>query len=361
MEEMMEVFQRSQDAEEKRLCFFKETFFSLHRTLDVSANEQIPRLYEQFRLKVELADHDKDLKFWSNNHGVDMPMYWPTFEEYSPDMHSILRREKKGSNSDGVTLTSINRSETNAEPVAPSTTNIYNTTPEPSESTALTKQKSYDASLNPFADGPRNVSEVTDGSPCHSGAPSTEKLLPQLSCNERTVYQYTIPARFHSPPPSLALLAGRHSMFCGAHTLCENYDRSLNPFGDDEEDGGGGGDVPSVVEGREDARPPRPQRKPRRHNPDSNPNSGDQQAQNPFGDDDDHWDNYDNPMIDDGGDGVPIRALYDYEGEEEDELSFKVGDVFVKLQDKDEQGWCKGRKDGRVGLFPDNYTEVISQ
>lgn len=52
---------------------------------------------------------------------------------------------------------------------------------------------------------------------------------------------------------------------------CENYDRSLNPFGDDEEDGGGGGDVPSVVEGREDARPPRPQRKPRRHNPDSNP------------------------------------------------------------------------------------------
>ena len=40
MEEMMEVFQRSQDAEEKRLCFFKEAFFSLHRTLDVSANEQ---------------------------------------------------------------------------------------------------------------------------------------------------------------------------------------------------------------------------------------------------------------------------------------------------------------------------------
>jgi len=54
--------------------------------------------------------------------------------------------------------------------------------------------------------------------------------------------------------------------------------------------------------------------------------SEDPQAQNPFGDDDaDHWDNYDNPLIDDGGEGVPIRALYDYDGEEEDELSFKVG------------------------------------
>ena len=40
MEEMMEVFQRSQDAEEKRLRFFKEVFLSLYRTLDISANEK---------------------------------------------------------------------------------------------------------------------------------------------------------------------------------------------------------------------------------------------------------------------------------------------------------------------------------
>ena len=35
------------------------------------------------------------------------------------------------------------------------------------------------------------------------------------------------------------------------------------------------------------------------------------------------------------------------------------GDVFEKLEDEDEQGWCKGRKDGRVGLYPANYIEVI--
>jgi len=38
-----------------------------------------------------------------------------------------------------------------------------------------------------------------------------------------------------------------------------------------------------------------------------------------------------------------------------------TGDVFEKLEDEDEQGWCKGRKDGRVGLYPANYVEAVSQ
>ena len=36
-----------------------------------------------------------------------------------------------------------------------------------------------------------------------------------------------------------------------------------------------------------------------------------------------------------------------------------LGDMFEKLEDEDEQGWCKGRKDGKVGLYPANYIEVI--
>ncbi|KAL1234212.1 Protein kinase C and casein kinase substrate in neurons protein [Trichinella pseudospiralis] len=31
------------------------------------------------------------------------------------------------------------------------------------------------------------------------------------------------------------------------------------------------------------------------------------------------------------------------------------GDVFEKLGEEDEQGWCKGRKDGITGLYPANY------
>ena len=34
------------------------------------------------------------------------------------------------------------------------------------------------------------------------------------------------------------------------------------------------------------------------------------------------------------------------------------GDTFERLEDEDEQGWCKGQKDGKVGLYPANYIEV---
>ena len=40
-------------------------------------------------------------------------------------------------------------------------------------------------------------------------------------------------------------------------------------------------------------------------------------------------------------------------------LLASAGDVFVQLANEDEMGWCKGRKDGVVGLFPSNYVERI--
>jgi len=35
------------------------------------------------------------------------------------------------------------------------------------------------------------------------------------------------------------------------------------------------------------------------------------------------------------------------------------GEHFEKLKDRDDQGWCTGRKNGRVGLYPDNYVKLL--
>ncbi|EDO38710.1 predicted protein, partial [Nematostella vectensis] len=55
------------------------------------------------------------------------------------------------------------------------------------------------------------------------------------------------------------------------------------------------------------------------------------------------------------------KVTYDYEQQNEDELELKVGDIItiVKKEVFDTPGWMEGELDGKTGLFPDNFVEIL--
>lgn len=237
IEDMTQIYDKCQDFEQKRIEFFKKTLFDVHKCLDLSVDPKYSRVYTDLHGTIGRTDPDKDLKFWSTQHGVDMPMGWPEFEEYSPELQAISRRGKGSVNTGdgGIIVTGI-------RPVEGGSNGSY--------SEYSTVQRNSSAAQSSIAAG--------SSRPTNSG--------------------------------SVMGMKGSNGE---------------NPFGEadmDEEDG-------------ED--------------------------------------------LDDTSQGWAVRALYDYDKAEEDEIGFKAGDVFVQLSSEDEMGWCRGRKDGIVGLFPSNYVERI--
>ncbi|XP_011057411.1 PREDICTED: protein kinase C and casein kinase substrate in neurons protein 1 isoform X2 [Acromyrmex echinatior] len=261
MEDMTQVFEKCQEMEAQRLQFFKDVLFGIHKCLNISQDPVLPQIYEEFYHTINNADHEKDLKWWSNNHGINMAMNWPQFEEYTEEFREITKGSKSKEALPAGSITLINQ-----RPVGE---DLHEYPP------VNNKSKSKPATRVISTDGNHGDSKTDTIS---SSKQSSEK-------NETDSVNRTMTI-----------------------TNGTNAKQESNPFEEEEWDEDGG-----------------------------------------------------EPLVDNGEPGVPVRALYDYEGAEADELSFKQGDVFEKLEDEDEQGWCKGRKDGRVGLYPANYVGLVSQ
>ncbi|XP_047516330.1 protein kinase C and casein kinase substrate in neurons protein 1 isoform X5 [Pieris napi] len=262
IEDMTGVFDRCQQMEAQRLVFFKDVLFSFHKCLNISQEPILPQIYEEFHHTINNADHQKDLKWWANNHGINMAMAWPQFEEYTEEFRDIAKGKSKESLPTGP-ITLLNQRPVSEDELPPITNNkvkanhtepVVQVNNAPSQNSTANNTIDKKSISAPIA--------VTNGT---ASAPKSNKSSPVKE-------------------PS----------------------RQDNPFEEEEWEEESGG-----------------------------------------------------PLTDTGEPGVPVRALYDYTGAESDELSFRQGDLFEKLEDEDEQGWCKGRKDGRVGLYPANYVEPV--
>ncbi|XP_008933653.1 PREDICTED: protein kinase C and casein kinase substrate in neurons protein 1, partial [Merops nubicus] len=222
IESMEQVFEQCQQFEEKRLNFLKEVLLDIKRHLNLAESSSYANVYRELEQTIRLSDAQEDLRWFRSTSGPGMPMNWPQFEEWNPDLTHTITRKEKQKKGEGVTLTNAS-------------------------STGETG-----ASADPH---------------------------PSVSSHDRG---QTYSAEWSD-------------------------DEGSNSFNTSEANGG----------------------------------------TNPF----------DEESV---GKGVRVRALYDYDGQEQDELSFKAGDELTKLGEEDEQGWCKGRLDnGQLGLYPANYVEAI--
>lgn len=49
---------------------------------------------------------------------------------------------------------------------------------------------------------------------------------------------------------------------------------------------------------------------------------------------------------------------FDYEAEQDDELTLHVGDIIKNVSTAD-GGWWEGELNGKKGMFPDNFVKVL--
>uniref|UniRef100_A0A3P9QEH3 Hematopoietic cell-specific Lyn substrate 1 n=1 Tax=Poecilia reticulata TaxID=8081 RepID=A0A3P9QEH3_POERE len=71
----------------------------------------------------------------------------------------------------------------------------------------------------------------------------------------------------------------------------------------------------------------------------------------------DRMDKVNGGVYEDVSAGQRAVAIYDYEGEADDEISFNPDDVITNIEMIDE-GWWKGQCHGRTGLFPSAYVQL---
>lgn len=60
--------------------------------------------------------------------------------------------------------------------------------------------------------------------------------------------------------------------------------------------------------------------------------------------------------------GITAKVVYSYNAQNEDELTLNEGQIINILdQNLEDAGWWRGEVNGKVGVFPDNFVDLIPQ
>eukprot|EP01088_Endostelium_zonatum_P015813 TRINITY_DN4028_c0_g1_i1.p1 TRINITY_DN4028_c0_g1~~TRINITY_DN4028_c0_g1_i1.p1 ORF type:complete len:419 (+),score=166.65 TRINITY_DN4028_c0_g1_i1:686-1942(+) len=68
--------------------------------------------------------------------------------------------------------------------------------------------------------------------------------------------------------------------------------------------------------------------------------------------------NNNNGTEDELGEGIKSIAMYDYDPEQDDEIGLKKGELVIVFE-RDESGWWTGECNGKYGLFPGSFVQII--
>ncbi|KAL5501953.1 hypothetical protein EMCRGX_G008638 [Ephydatia muelleri] len=84
IEDMKKEFEKCQDFEQERIEFFKRSLMDLQTAVDLSNNERVLAIYDEYSTSLNAINALDDLKWYSVHHGADMSCNWPQFEDYVP-------------------------------------------------------------------------------------------------------------------------------------------------------------------------------------------------------------------------------------------------------------------------------------
>jgi protein kinase C and casein kinase substrate in neurons protein len=82
IENMKEVFEKTQTFEQERMIFFKQIFLECQSLLQVHNDERLDKVFADLLDNLNKMNPKQDLDWWGRHYGPGMAATWPEYEEY---------------------------------------------------------------------------------------------------------------------------------------------------------------------------------------------------------------------------------------------------------------------------------------